>query len=58
MADPCRELAQSGQKVATTDSNSTIALNFSEALDDIFNLGSSGELAMNVEQKYDLPHLR
>ncbi|KAK5944298.1 hypothetical protein PMZ80_003579 [Knufia obscura] len=30
---------------------STIALNFGAALDDIFNLGSAGELAMNVEQK-------
>lgn len=28
-----------------------IALNFSAALDDIFNLGPSGELAFNVEQK-------
>ncbi|KAJ9655334.1 hypothetical protein H2198_005789 [Neophaeococcomyces mojaviensis] len=30
---------------------SIVALNFSAALDDIFNLGPSGELAMNVEQK-------
>jgi len=36
----------------TADFSSTIALNFSAALDDIFNLGPSGELAKNVEQKY------
>ncbi|KAK5092396.1 hypothetical protein LTR70_005569 [Exophiala xenobiotica] len=30
---------------------STVALNFSAALDDIFNLGTSAELAMTVEQK-------
>lgn len=30
---------------------STAALNFSAALDNIFNLGASGELAMTVEQK-------
>lgn len=34
-----------------TDCNRTIVLNFSAALDDIFNLGTSAELATSVEQK-------
>jgi len=35
-----------------TNEVSIVALNFSAALDNLFNLGASGELAMNVEQKY------
>lgn len=33
------------------DNPSTIALNFSAALDDIFNLDSASDLARTVEQK-------
>lgn len=40
------------RKSIDTHCSSTIALNFSTDLDNIFNLGTVGELAMNVEQKY------
>lgn len=52
MADLFREFCEQNSRIPTTNTLSTVALNFSAALDDIFNLGTSGELAMTVEQKY------
>jgi len=50
-ADLFREFYQLNERVAAVNIASTIALNFGNALDNIFNLGTTGELAMNVEQK-------
>lgn len=52
MADLFREFCEQNSRISATDTASTVALNFSAALDDIFNLGTSAELAMTVEQKY------
>jgi len=52
MADLFREFREQKSRIPTTNTVSTVALNFSAALDDIFNLGTSAELAMTVEQKY------
>lgn len=51
MADLYRELSPRGSLQAEADELSTIALNFSAALDDIFNLDSASELARTVELK-------
>lgn len=51
MGDLSRKPLARYKRDQTTDTYSTIALNFSAALDDIFNLDSSSDLARSVEQK-------